>query len=149
MTSQEWTEADFDSLSWHDNHIHALRFVEGTDGSGDLVLDIDHIVEWLQREGRFQFRIIPATLTFHEVMFPRIAIDFAAVSAAFGPLMISGIERRTEHRAHYVARIWKIPVTFPKGEIEFEARGFTQRARGPAILSDSQNLSVQERSHAS
>jgi hypothetical protein len=149
VASQVLTDADFDSTSWHDNHIHAFRFVEGKDGTGDLVLDLDHIVQWLEGEGGgFKFRVVPATLTFHEVMFPRIAIDFGAASAAFGPIMIHGIERRTEQRTHYLATIWKIPMTFPPGEMEFEARGFTQKARGEPMLTESQSLNPSERDRA-
>ena len=149
MASQVLTDADFESTSWHDNHIHAFRFVEGKDGTGDLILDLDHIVQWLEGEGSgFKFRVVPATLTFHEVMFPRIAIDFGAASAAFGPIMIDGIERRTEQRTHYLATIWKIPMTFPPGEMEFEARGFTQKARGEPTLTESQSLNPSERGHA-
>ncbi len=149
MTPQVLTEADFDSTSWHDNHIHAFRFVQGKDGTGDLELDVDHIVEWLKGEGSgFRFKVVPATLTFHEVMFPRIDIDFGAASAAFGPIMIHGIERRTEQKARYLATIWKIPMTFPPGEMEFEARGFTQRARGEPVLSESQYLNPEVRRNA-
>jgi hypothetical protein len=149
MTTHVLTEADFDSTSWHDNHIHGFRFVEGKDGTGDLILDVDHIVEWLKGEGSgFRFKVVPATLTFHEVMFPRIAIDFGAASAAFGPIMIHGIERRTEQRTRYLATIWKIPMTFPTGEMEFEARGFTQRARAAPILTEAQSLKPSERGGA-
>jgi hypothetical protein len=149
MASQVLTEADFDSTSWHDNHVHGIRFVEGKDGSGDLILDIDHIVEWQEGEGSgFQFKVVAATLTFHEVMFPRIAIDFGAASAAFGPIMIHGIERRTEQKSHYTATIWKVPCTFPPGGMEFEARGFTQVNRGEPVLTTSQSLSPSERVHA-
>jgi len=63
--------------------------------------------------------------------------------------MIGGIERRSEQRTHYLAQIWKIPIIFPKGEIQFEARGFTQRRQGPAILSNGQLLSPEERGRAS
>ena len=149
MASQVLTDADFESTSWHDNHIHALRFVQGKNGAGDLELDVDHIVEWLKGEGSgFQFRVVPATLTFHEVMFPRIAIDYGAASAAFGPIMIHGIERRTEQKTHYLATIWRVPCTFPPGELEFEASGFTQRARGEPLLSKSQSLSPADRGRA-
>jgi hypothetical protein len=149
VASQVITEADFESTSWHDNHVHGMRFVEGKDGSGDLVLDIDHIVEWLKGEGNgFKFKVVPATLTFHEVIFPRIAIDFGAASAAFGPIMIHGIEKRTEQRPRYTATIWKVPFTFPPGEMEFEARGFTQESRGDAVLTDSQSLNPTERGSA-
>lgn len=62
--------------------------------------------------------------------------------------MIHGIERRTEQKTHYLATIWKIPMTFPPGEMEFEARGFTQKARGEPVLTQSQSLSPSERSNA-
>lgn len=74
-----WTNADFERLSWHDNHVHGLRIVEGEHGSGELVLDIDHIVEWLPPvEGSCRFLLAPATLTFHEVYDLRIEIDYTA-----------------------------------------------------------------------
>ena len=146
MTPQVLTEADFESTSWHDNHIHAFRFVEGKDGTGDLVLDLDHIVEWVKGEGdRFKFKVVPATLTFHEVMFLRISVDFGAASAAFGPIMIHGIERRSEQKTHYTATIWRVQFTFPAGEMEFEARGFTQSPRGEPVLTTSQSLTPAER----
>ena len=29
LIEREWTELDFESMSWHDNHVHGLRIVEG------------------------------------------------------------------------------------------------------------------------
>jgi hypothetical protein len=146
MEPQVWTDADFDRMLWHDNHVHSIRFVAGKDGEGDLILDIDHILEWMNGEdGGFKFRILPVTLTFHGVMFPRIVIDYAAATAAFGPFMIHGIERRMEQRSHYEAQVWRIPVTWPGGEIEFEARGFTQRGEGEPVLTSHQLLTPEQR----
>ena len=42
-----WDETHFREMSWHDNHVHALRNREGTHGCGELELDLDYIVEWL------------------------------------------------------------------------------------------------------
>lgn len=148
MTSRVWTDAEFDEMSWHDNHIHALRIVEVSDGAGDLILDVDHIVEWIEKKPGFIFQIVPVTLTFHDVMFLRMSLDYATPTAAFGPFMIQGIERRTEQRPRYLAQLWKIDISWPQGEIAFEARGFTQRARGGPILSQGQCLSAQERERA-
>ena len=145
---QTWTQLDFDRMSWHDNHVHALRLVEGQNGEGELILDIDHILEWLDSAGGLRFRIQPATLTFHGVMFPRISIDYAAATAAFGPFMIDGIERRVESRERYEAQLWRLPISWPGGEIEFESRGFTQRADGVALVTSSQCLTPAERRRA-
>jgi len=146
MTQQVWTEADFERMSWHDNHVHGIRLVQGENGEGELVLDIDHILEWQNGEGTgFAFRVQQATLIFHGVMFPRIAIDYASASAAFGPFMIDGIERRVEQRERYEQQIWRLPITWPGGHIEFEARSFTQRADGPSYVSSSQLLKPEQR----
>src|SRR5690348_10864963 len=116
-----WTHNDFDSLSWHDNHVHGLRIEAGEDGAGELELDIDHILEWLKSGESFRYRISPARLRFHVVTDLRLMIDWAAASAAFGPFSIGGIERRFERRSRYTAICWRIPVNFPPGEITFEA----------------------------
>jgi hypothetical protein len=38
MTPLHWTHEDFERMSWHDNHVHALRIVEGRHGAGELLL---------------------------------------------------------------------------------------------------------------
>lgn len=147
MTRQRiWTDADFDQMSWHDNHVHGIQLVGGQNGEGELVLDLDHILEWIKDGDRgFKFRVQRATLAFHGVMFPRIAVDYASATAAFGPFMIDGIERRVEKRERYEAQIWKLPISWPGGQIEFEARGFTQRAEGRPLLTSHQVLSPDAR----
>jgi hypothetical protein len=62
--------------------------------------------------------------------------------------MIHGIERRIEKKAHYLATIWRIPFSFPPGEMEFEARGFTQKAFGEPVLTRSRSLNPTERGNA-
>ena len=87
-----WTEADFDDMSWHDNHVHAFRIREGEHGTGEVELDLDYILEWLSpTEGMFSFRVAPASLTFRGVYDLQIAIDYAVVSAGLSPLCISQI----------------------------------------------------------
>lgn len=143
--STEWTDADFDQLSWHDNHIHGLKIIEGEHGAGELGLDIDYIVEWIKGDEGIEFVIAPADLVFHGVTALRIDIDYDAVSAATGPFSIDGIERAYEVRDRYTAQVWAIEVNFPSGRIEFEASGFTQRLRGPTKHSKQQVLTEEER----
>ena len=76
-----YTEADFDRLSWHDCHIWGIELRAGDpddgDWTSDLVLDIDFIVEWIcGTGGGGRFRVAPATLVFHGVTDPKIAIDW-------------------------------------------------------------------------
>ncbi len=143
---QRWTDAQFEMLSWHDNHVHGFRIVEGEHGSGQLILDIDHILEWLADPGgEYKFRIARAELCFLEVSSLKMAIDYIAPSAAFGPFALDGIGRRVEARSHRQAIIWTLSINWPVGEIEFEARGFEQRLLMEPILTDRQWLTKSER----
>ena len=71
--------SDFDAISWHDDEIHAIRLSVGDpdrgDWTSDLVLDIDHIVEWVREDQTMSFRVAPATLVFHGVTDLRVEID--------------------------------------------------------------------------
>ena len=139
----------FDSMTWHDNHVHALRITEGEHGAGTLILDIDHILEWLRSEGGgIRFRIARADLKFVGVTSLKLALDYAGASAAMGPFSIDGIERRTEPRERYTATVWTLRLNWPVGEISFEAAGFEQRLVGEPVITDRQWLTEQERNTA-
>jgi hypothetical protein len=34
MNQREWTEADYDRMSWHDNHVYGLQIEAGEHGTG-------------------------------------------------------------------------------------------------------------------
>lgn len=145
MTEQVWTDAQFEEMSWHDNYVHGFRIVEGRYGSGELILDIDYILEWITCQEKVRFRIVPASLRFLEVTDLRLSLDYATPTAAFGPFSLHAIERTFEQRERYTAQLWELRISWPDGKITFEASGFEQRASGPVRLSDSQYLTPQER----
>jgi hypothetical protein len=96
---RKWTQDDLDSMSWHDNHVHGLCFFEGKQGTGELELDLDYILEWITPAAdsvSFRYRIAPARLRFHDVTDLAIPIDYASTSAAMESFSIDGIERRFE-----------------------------------------------------
>ncbi len=151
------SDADFDRLSWHDNALYGLCFEVGDpdrdDWRSDLVLDIDHIVEWLcGPAGRARFRVAPATLTFHDVTDLRIAVDCgdSGGRVALHEPSIDAITRapirdpnirldRPYHR-------WRIALNLPRGgEIGFGASGFTQVLRAEPVLLDEQKLAAADR----
>ena len=143
---------DFDGLSWHDDTLYGLRFDVGDSFQGDwradLVLDIDHIVEWIRGEaGKIRFRVAPATLVFHGVTDLKIAIDWGD-SGDRTALHDGSIEAITREpvasqegypvREHYR---WRIALNWPQGgAIAFDARGFTQTLRAEPVLLDEQRL---------
>jgi hypothetical protein len=147
----------FADLAWHDNAVYGLRLDIGDpmrgDWHSDLVLDIDHIVEWLcGADRRVRFRVAPATLTFHDVTDLRIAIDGgdSGGQVALRALSIDTITRERLHpqkvcldRPYYR---WRIALNDPRGgAIAFAASGFTQVLRAEPVLCDEQQLSPSER----
>jgi hypothetical protein len=90
-----WTTEDFDSLAWHDVHVHGLRLTSFNEshGSADLVLDIDYIMKWESSGNGFQFTLCPAELVFHGVFGLKVELDYATPTAGMCPFSIHAIER--------------------------------------------------------
>jgi hypothetical protein len=138
-----WTNADFASLSWHDNSVHALRVIEGKDGAGELVLDIDHILEWLESKGRYEFRVAPVELRFRDVTDLRMTVDYSAATAALTPFTLDRIQ--VEKIGNGQSNRWTLKVNWPVGEVAFSSTGFTQHLTGEPVVSSSQGLEPVQR----
>ncbi len=157
MEASDVTDSDFESLSWHDCHMWGLSIGAGDPDAGDwtsdLALDLDFIVEWICGiDQTFQFRVAPATLTFHGVTDLGIGVSWGdgALQAAIHPISIDRIGREAvEQQKVFLDRPyyrWKIQSNWPAaGEIVFGAVGFTQRLRAEPVLSARQHLSRHER----
>jgi hypothetical protein len=160
MTTEPTTA---DDVSWHDNLIYALQIrapdPENGDWRSDLVLDIDHIVEWVcGADGKVKFRVAPATLVFHDVTDLRIHLDMGAASfgmadvtpLALNELSIDGISKtRAPHPGQMPSlpyHQWRIALNLPRnGELTFGASGYTQTLRAEPLLLDEQRLSPRDR----
>jgi len=114
--------------------------VEGLHGAGELVLDVDYILEWLPVNG-YQFRIAPAELRFHKVTELRMSLDYAGASAALGPFTLDGIQRDSGP-----SRRWVLKINWPIGEISFLAAGYTQTLTGEPRIAEQQSLPTEHRS---
>ena len=158
LTRRTYTEADFDQLSWHDNHLYGVHIfmgdIEQGDWRSDLVFDLDYIVEWVcATDQSCQFWVAPATLTFHHVTDLRMVIDWgrSGFQAAIHEVSISGITRsQIENQRICLDRLyylWKIETHIPKeGMLNFGASGLTQVVRAEPVLIDEQKLSSSQRS---
>jgi hypothetical protein len=152
-----WTEADFDSLSWHDCHVRAMELRVGSpdegDWTSDLVLELDYIVEWLCGVGGgTEFKVAPATLAFHGITDLRVHVDWgrSGYRCALHEMSMDRIEReRVVDQKVYLDRpyyAWTIRLNWPQaGEIAFGAVGFTQTLRAEPVVIDRQSLSPRER----
>ena len=155
--AQVGSSCDLEDRSWHDNTLYGLRLDVGDcargDWHADLVLDIDHIVEWLCGEGRqIRFRVAPATLTFHDVTDLRIAIDCGDSGGriALHALSIDAITReRIQDQKICLDRPywrWRIALNWPQGgALTFGASGLTQVLRAEPVLLDQQQLPPADR----
>ncbi len=147
----EWTSADFETLSWHDCSIHGFRLEQRDDqrefGTAEIEFDIDFIVEWLCHDSApFQFRVAPATLTFHDVFGLRVDLDYARVTAGMTPFTIAALEREElDASGGHRSFRWRLPINWPNGVIEFDSSGFTQVLRAAPILVNRQALRPHER----
>ena len=152
-----WTNADFDSLSWHDCHIWGIELRAGDaaegDWTSDLALDIDYIVEWLCAvDGRAQFRVAPAALVFQGVTDLSINITWqpTGYQVSLHPVSIAQIERHPiENQKVFLDRPYyrfRIACNWPEGgDITFGAVGFTQTLRAEPVVTNDQSLTLRTR----
>jgi hypothetical protein len=146
IDKSEWTTADFEELSWHDCHVYGFSLAEREHGTAELVFDIDFIVEWLCRDdGTCEFRVAPATLTFHSAHGLRFELDYGTPTAGMTPFSLAGIERdEVRYPTGDVTFNWRMPINWPNGLITFESPGFTQVLRRAPIVSGTQALGADQ-----
>ncbi len=153
------TDVEFERLSWHDNAVYGLRFVAGDpdrdDWRSDLILDIDHITEWIcDDDGTCRFRVAPADLTFHNVTDLSIAADWSRDGTGYpvniNEMSIDAITREIVKdqkicldQPYYR---WRITFNLPQGgEIAFGASSFSQTLRCAPVVLDQQKFSPLDR----
>ena len=139
--------ADDLAWRWHDNVVYGLSFDRGEPDEGDwrsdLVLDIDHIVEWLcGAPGDFHFRVAPANSRFHDVTDFSIAVD-QGDSGGRNAMFEWSIDRVDRLRLDRPFDYWRWTIHLhanPGGRIAFCASGFTQHLRAEPVLVAEQRL---------
>lgn len=76
MDKLEIDSSAFDRVSLHDVRIYAF-FLQRLEYEVNLILDIDYLDEWtLLPDNRFDFLVVPATLTFLDVVDLQIHLDW-------------------------------------------------------------------------
>ncbi len=143
-----WNIDDFDSMSWHDVHVHGFRFesIAPDEGTADLVLDIDYILKWDQIKNEFFFTVCRAELVFHKVFGFKFSLDYATPTAGMCAFSMNGIEREPLiYPTGLKSFSWLIPINWPHGSMEFESPSFSQRLTGDPIVQQDQGLSSVQR----
>lgn len=144
-----WSTDDFESLSWHDVHVHGFRLEEFNpdEGAADLVLDIDYILKWENIGNDFRFTVCRAELRFLAVFGLKFMLDYATPTAGMCPFSIADIDREPiTFQTGAKSFRWRISINWPHGSLEFEAPGFRQTLLGKPIVQPCQSLSQEQRS---
>ena len=118
-------------------------------GTGNVILDIDHILEWLMpcewREN-CRFLVAPAFLIFREACDFRISLDYMASSAALQPAMISELKRQEiTYPNGFKSFEWVVELNWPQGNIQLKATSVELEIRTSAVECENQSLSAEER----
>ncbi|MGZ5475770.1 MAG: hypothetical protein ACXW29_04920 [Thermoanaerobaculia bacterium] len=151
LEKTQWTDADFEELSWHDNFIHSIH-LDAHAFESRLRLEIDHIIQWVSpAPDSYAFWVAPASLVFENVTDLKIDIEFdqSGYQVVIHQVSIHGITRAPVpvqkicfDRPYY---IWTIETNWPAGEITFGASGFVQTLHAQPVLTSEQQLSPVER----
>lgn len=147
---------EYDPYRFHDNQIHGIAFrtadPDRNDWTSDLVLDIDHVLEWVKDGERIRFRVQPATLTFHGVTDLRVHLDGTVEGHSVGVALpwILEIERTAPPGAPgdpgRPSFRWRIVLaSMPDGDLSFGSRGYSLELRGEPFLQDEQGLTFAQR----
>ncbi len=135
------TEADYGTMNWHDNAVHAIAWEPLPDNPGRLLLDIDYILQWVAPEPpatTLSFWISPATLVFDPAW--DLIADIDRTGWSF-KLFLDAIRRsEPDERGNYDWTLDGDGITISLG-----APGFTQYLRRPPVHCPRHALSVEER----
>lgn len=135
-----WTEKDLDKISWHDSHVYGFAIREGEEGTGQLIIDLDYIVEWLAPTPEtFRFRVAPATLIFNRMSDLQLSLNY--VNRGIQPFAIVNVERTLKtYPNSYKTYLWRIVTDLQGSTITFQAESFTQEFRSDPIETEGQYL---------
>ncbi len=143
-------QADQNSyLGFHDDHVYGFSIREEAGDHATLVLDIDHIVEWIEPvDGRYRFKVVPAFLAFHEVRDLVININYSFPNVEIGPFSIDGVQQAPctcpDGSEGYE---WHIGVNYPEGGVTFKGKRYTLSYRAEPVTSDTTRLPAETRRH--
>jgi hypothetical protein len=142
-----WTDADFDTMNWHDAAVHAIALEPAPPHPGRLLVDLDYVVERLPPgaaaappgvAGTLGFWVCPATLVFGQAR--ELAADINLPGPSFEPsldaIRRSGPDEDDTFVWTLVGHLFSIGL---------RATGFTQYLRRAPVRSPRPRLTPDER----
>ena len=129
-----------ENATYHDNTIHSIEFID-EDYETNLMLEIDYISEWKERNDKYSFEISPATLIYKDVSNLEIKISKPGFTQESYLDVILDITTKeiNGNRYKYVIKLLN------DNYMQFEAKGSELIIRGKALLKSEQHLTTSER----
>ncbi len=136
-----WSEADFDSMNWHDSPIHALSYNDRF----ELLFDIDYLFKWVLKGKKYAFWLSPCTLIFENVY--DLEFGTGPAHADFTIDVIARENPQKPRNSEFINRDIEFDWTIGMQEaaIRFKAVGFRLFVRRSPQLLSTQKLPLDER----
>ena len=135
-TKSVFSVSDFETLGFHDCHVHGIRW----DSSAyALVLDLDYIVQWTEKNGSFEFLVAPAQIRFDYSAEVKVSLDWSNLAME---CQIQDIHKRDRRQNPNGSEcyLWEIEFTTPSGSIELWANDFELKFLAEPESSKTQKL---------
>lgn len=123
MELKEWTEKDFDKISWHLNVLHAFSI---PNDKLEFCLDIDFILEakLTNKDNRYELTVAPCLLCFENVN--EVNMDLT-LSVGQNIIEIT----RASPQMYKEVMFWEYCILLDSGKITFSSSGFRQKILAP------------------
>jgi len=136
-----WTDADFDTMGWHDATLWSTL---ADPEHFEFLIDLDYIFQWvgpLHGETHYRFRVAPVTMIFENAHSIRIDIE-----SSQGVIEIADLHRENP-RPTPNGRLEESTYRFDcqQGEISMVATGYRMIVRRAPVLASAQSLSLPQR----
>lgn len=135
-TKLSYSSKEFDSLGFHDCYVHGFRW---NSSNYSLMIELDYIVKWVEKEGAFDFWVAPAELCFKNASETKMTLDWDR----FAPeCQIQDIHRRDHRKTPNSIDdyLWEIEFAKPYGSIELWATDFLLSIQASPVLRAVQHL---------
>lgn len=131
-----YSNADFEALGFHDCHVHGISWDSSVYA---LILDLDYIVQWIEKNGGFAFLVAPAEIRFDYSANVKVSLDWSNLAME---CQIQDINRR-DHKLNpngSECYLWEIAFNTPCGSIELWATDFGLKFLAEPKMSETQKL---------
>lgn len=131
-----YSAKDWDSLEFHDCHVHGIRWERST---YSFLLQLDFIIEWVETGNSYEFWLSPAELRFDYASNVNVSLPW---TNDFGECQIDSFHRQQTNPSPTGVDLftWKLEFSSPAGSIELTSSDFRLDVLESPVLRNVQHL---------